>query len=240
MTEMKRPKGVLFDLGDTILHEVRYEPHAGAKCLLDNASNLPAIERDELERLAFDLYEDVKGHHRQGVIEFSIQSFLRLVCEQAGIEHEMSLTELEFEFWQAVASMRPEPDVVLMLDKLDELQIPRGIVSNAMFSGDVLRWELERNELLSRFSFVMSSADYGMQKPHRALFLAAAKKLGLPPEEIWFVGDNLEKDVTGSSNAGLTGVWYNPKGQSCDLDPKPNQVTSWLDFVELITRANSP
>jgi len=121
---MDKPKGILFDLGNTILHESRYNPRAGAKCLLDNAANSGQLSQDELERVTLDLYQEIRHHHRKGVIEYSIQSFLRLICEQVGIQCNVSFPELELAFWREIASMAPEPDVGSMLDELDELRIP--------------------------------------------------------------------------------------------------------------------
>jgi HAD superfamily hydrolase (TIGR01458 family) len=43
-------------------------------------------------------------------------------------------------------------------------------------------------------------------KPAAEFFRAAASRLGVPAEDVWMVGDDLETDVRGAQNAGMKGV----------------------------------
>ena len=43
-------------------------------------------------------------------------------------------------------------------------------------------------------------------KPAAAFFQAAAAKLGVPPANVWMVGDDIHADVGGAMSAGLNGV----------------------------------
>ena len=132
--------------------------------------------------------------------------------------------------------MEAEPGIHSVLLRAQDLGISTGVISNAMFSGDVLRWELASHGLLECFQFVMSSADYGLQKPHPAIFLTAVGRLGIEPAEIWFVGDSVESDVAGARSAGLTPIWYNRKGNPCDISPEPAIVGSWEEFGKGLLR----
>ena len=58
----------------------------------------------------------------------------------------------------------------------------------------------------------MVSSEYGVRKPHRAIFLTAAGKLHLPPGDVWYVGDNYDLDVVGAAGAGMVPVWLNHQG----------------------------
>ena len=82
------------------------------------------------------------------------------------------------------------------------------VVSNTVFSSRTVEWELARHGLTKHLSFVMGSSDYGVRKPHADLFLTAVRKLGLSPSEVWYVGNSLEADIAGASEAGLVPVWY--------------------------------
>lgn len=53
----------------------------------------------------------------------------------------------------------------------------------------------------------MVSAEYAVRKPNALLFEAAAARLGLAPEDIWFVGDRLDTDIAGASAAHMKPVW---------------------------------
>jgi len=50
------------------------------------------------------------------------------------------------------------------------------------------------------------SADVGHGKPSRPFFRAVVKGLGLPPEHVLMVGDNLENDYQGARAAGLAAL----------------------------------
>ena len=54
--------------------------------------------------------------------------------------------------------------------------------------------------------------ELGTVKPDPAIFLAACEALGVPPEEVAYVGDDLRLDVEGAQRAGLTGIWMNRSG----------------------------
>jgi len=85
---------------------------------------------------------------------------------------------------------------------LKELEgYPMGIVSNAqaVFS------ELELNylDLRKHFQFAIFSSDFGHSKPDPRIILEGAKRLGLKPEEILSIGDNIEHDIAPSAKLGM-------------------------------------
>lgn len=64
------------------------------------------------------------------------------------------------------------------------------------------------------FCFVLRAGPDGRAKPFRDMYLRAALKLGLPPENILHVGDDLTADVTGAIGSGLQACWINDRGCS--------------------------
>ena len=46
-----------------------------------------------------------------------------------------------------------------------------------------------------------------VEKPDREIFLMMCEKLGVPPEETVYVGDNPFVDVDGAAGAGCKTVW---------------------------------
>ncbi|UCB43321.1 MAG: HAD family hydrolase [Dehalococcoidales bacterium] len=121
-----------------------------------------------------------------------------------------------------------------MLDLLDKHRIKTGILSNSGFTGAVLEEELAKHNLARRFSFLISSIDYLFRKPHRRLFQIAVRKMGLEPQDIWFVGDKLEYDIRGAIDYGLYPVWYNPEEKTGEIDGEYLEVRSWHEFREKI------
>jgi HAD superfamily hydrolase (TIGR01549 family) len=233
-TALPRPRAILFDFGNTLLREDHCEPSAGIRSLLRLATGPIACEPEKAEQAAIELYAEVRAQRESGLVEFPCRSFLRLLGDLWNIAWDMPPGSLELEFWKALGSMEPEDGIDAVLEWLKGRTIAIGVVSNAMFSGEVLSWELARHGLAGAFRFVMSSADYGLKKPHPALFRAAVARLGLQPKEVWFVGDNIEKDVGGALRAGLTAVWYNRQDVRCVGEPAGIQVGDWAGFLELV------
>ena len=92
------------------------------------------------------------------------------------------------------------------MDVLEELKsrgVKMGVLSNSAFGGAVLEEELARLGMSHFFSFVISSSDYGLRKPHRRIIELAVKNMVLTPREIWFVGDKPDYDLKGALNGGL-------------------------------------
>ena len=135
---------------------------------------------------------------------------------------------LELEFWKASVELDPEPDISETLTALAAHQVRMGGVSNHPGSGAVLSWELQRHDLLRHFEFVISSADYGIRKPHGVIFRSAVSKLGLKPSEVWYVGDSLENDILGENQFQMPAIWYNRRQQEHGGFARPEaEVRCW-------------
>lgn len=61
-------------------------------------------------------------------------------------------------------------------------------------------------------SLVFVSGDAGRPKPDPYLFELAMAATGLPPEQLWMVGDSYEADVCGAVACGWHTVWLNRDG----------------------------
>ena len=231
---MTSPKGILFDLGDTILREVEYHPSAGIARLLDRTGLRPEHNRESAREASLALLSEIRAMRDSEITEFPFQSLLRLIVDRFCIDREISLADAELDFWKTSARMEPQPGIAAVLDGLAHRDIPIGVVSNAMFSSRLLIWELGRHGFGDAFEFVISSADYGLQKPHPAIFLAAAARLGLTPPEILFVGDNCRKDVQGARSAGMRAVWYNPTQEALPGETPTLQISNWEEFRTLV------
>jgi HAD superfamily hydrolase (TIGR01509 family) len=87
-----------------------------------------------------------------------------------------------------------------------------GIVSNGF--ADIQWLKLEVSGLRDYFPIALFSEDVGAHKPDRRMFDRAADLVGASPEEILFVGDDVECDIVGAGRLGFRTVWFNPSGAS--------------------------
>lgn len=114
------------------------------------------------------------------------------------------------------------------------LEMPMAVVSNSIFSSDLLWNDIRRLSVPEAFRFVISSAEFGYRKPHTAIFEHAVERLGSRPSETWYVGDLWENDVVGSTNAGLIPVWLNAKEAAPSVSISHIRVKNWTELGEVL------
>lgn len=231
------PEGVLFDYGGTLVEELSFDARAGNEWLFARAAHRPpgvtfeqVLERS---RRVTQLVADGRDQHH---VETAWLALTGLTYDFLGIELLGSPAELELGFWKAAVSTRAMPGARAMLARLHAAQVRLGVVSNACFAADIIRYELSKHGLAEHLREVIVSAQYAVRKPNPLLFETAAVRLGTAPHSTWFVGDRLDTDVTGANAAGMTSVWFNPDGKPAPADPtatsKPHvTLTRWSDFL---------
>jgi putative hydrolase of the HAD superfamily len=88
-----------------------------------------------------------------------------------------------------------------VLRKLKENGLKVGIITNTLQT-DVEK-VLSKLGLPDFFDLVVSVDMAGKAKPAKEIFMYAAKRLKLKPQEMLFVGDDLEIDYEGAKKAGF-------------------------------------
>ena len=98
-------------------------------------------------------------------------------------------------------------EVHAMLQRL-HTRYPLGILSNYP-DADCIRESIKTLHLDRLFQAVVVSADLGYVKPHPLMFSTLIRKMGVPAENILFVGDNWLADIQGAKRAGMQAVCVN-------------------------------
>lgn len=224
MSAPPRPRGILFDIGGTLLREGAYDLGQGLRLL--------GVASDAVDRLARELQAAIDHVHASNSAEFTLAAWLETRRERLPAGRAQ---EHELRFWQGGVTLSPMPGVAAALGAVAERGLRTACVSNAVFRGDTLAAELARHGLLERFAFVLSSADLGIRKPDARIFQEAARRLGLPPSELWFVGDSWENDVRGAEAAGLYPIWLRADDAAPEPDLRHARVGSWDEFARLFS-----
>ncbi len=233
---LEKPLGILFDLGDTLLRHLRFDPAAGTEALLKIAHNPHGHSAESINERIEIINQDLVPRREHAQIEFHPHIIQRHVYEALHITFDRDHAAVERVFWRHSMKWDHEPGVEAMLQKLQAYDIPLGIVSNAAFTGTTLWWELEQQGLSDYFRFLMSSADYWVRKPHPLLMDTAAAKLGFANQHIWYVGNSAHYDVAAARNAGMGAIWYN-RAEDPNDGPEPHvEIKSWDAFVALVEK----
>jgi putative hydrolase of the HAD superfamily len=108
--------------------------------------------------------------------------------------------ERAFTHYATAAAWELRPGALEALVALRSRGLATGIVSNFDQRLRPLLGELGVHHL---FHAIVLPADVGAQKPDRAIFDAALKRLGFGGEDVAYVGDRAAEDVAASRAAGL-------------------------------------
>ena len=96
-------------------------------------------------------------------------------------------------------------DADIVLQQLRRRGYQLGIITNG--SSESQRAKLNGANLISHFDVILISEEEKVKKPDPEIFLLAAAKLNVNPQECIFVGDNPEVDIIGALQVGMQTVW---------------------------------
>jgi HAD superfamily hydrolase (TIGR01509 family) len=226
-TLLRSPHAVLFDVGDTLLAETRFDLEAGIASV--------AGAYAQISELAAAFRAEVAACHRRRS-EPLLSAWLRANVRELAYQ---SIESIEDALWPAIVTLEPQPGIASVLSALSGDGILMGAVSNAAFSGRVLESELRRHGLAEYFHFVLTSADARSRKPAPKMFNSALGRLGVAASQAWFVGDTLAEDVVGARDAGLQPVWFAPQAPGI-LGTELPTVRTWQEFGILYASARTP
>lgn len=210
---MKRPKMILFDYGQTLVNEERFDGVRGTEAVLQyctgNKYHLTAEQiQQEANAINNELgrFDPAKRHLFQ--VEAPNHMFTAYLYESLGIQLSLTSEQVDRVFWDAAAPGKPTEGVIEFLEYLREQEIRTGVISNISFNGRVVEQRIRGLFPEHNFEFILATSEYLFRKPNRRIFRLALEKADLRPEDAWYIGDQYECDIVGADGAGLFPVWY--------------------------------
>ncbi|MGE4285473.1 MAG: HAD family hydrolase [Phycisphaerae bacterium] len=238
-------KAVLFDFGDTIVNFGPFSQRKLAKEACEDSyrylaslgQKLPSMRwytlRVMITMKLMLIWSDITG------IDFDAMNVIRSI----GRKYGHSLTEKQ---WLELLRLwyRPlmdlgevEEGIIDTFNKLHEMGLKLGIVSNTFAGAEALDHHLEKLGLLDYFPVRVYSCNHKFRKPDKRIFEHAAAEIGVGPDETVFVGDRFETDVAGSISCGMLPVLkqaYTNDGKPAH--PYAQSITELKELPELIKR----
>ncbi|MDR3767099.1 MAG: HAD family hydrolase [Butyricicoccus sp.] len=222
-------KAVLFDLDDTLYGDFATCDRLGLQAAgryAEQAAGLDASQAAEAMRrgrlMLRDTCKDEPESHDRVL-------FAKLGLESIGVNPIPYAEGMHAAYWDAVLNtMERREDVLELLTRLKEANIPVGICTNMM--ADIQLRKLCRLGLADVCGIVTTSEEAGRDKPHAPIFQLAVQRLGVPAQETLMVGDNFNHDVRGALAAGLQAMWLNVHGQPLPVADTPAYVAA--DFPD--------
>lgn len=234
------PKMILFDYGQTLLNEARFDGEKGTAAVLKHATknkyNLTAAqvqERANVINKELGRFDPVQRHSME--VEIPNSMFSPYLYESLGIEIPLSNQERDTIFWDAAAPGVPTEGIEDFLTFLKEQGIRTGVISNITYCPEAVKARIDRMIPGHEFEFIIATSGYLFRKPNRHIFELALEKADLKPEEVWYIGDNYTCDVKGARSAGIFPVWYIG---AIDLPYEEKEdvltVRSWAELRDLM------
>ncbi len=238
----RRPRAVAFDFGNTLV-EIGY-PEDGLR-----AAGLELIDRLQVVRLplpaeelgpAVDARVDhliAAAHRRRPLREVEIVSVYgralgHVLRRQLPAEAGALACEVLQPPWAEVVSVRPGVLEALSGLRADGLRV--GLLSNAPYPPAVLHGVLRRVRLAPLLDVAMFSSEVGVRKPSPLAFQLLLGRLGVEPDEAWFVGDEWRADIQGAGRAGLLPLLA--PGAEAAPDHVVHRLGSFEEIGELVRR----
>ncbi|HEX3368400.1 MAG TPA: HAD family hydrolase [Candidatus Cybelea sp.] len=226
---MEAVRGIGFDLDHTLAIDNRLERVAFAHLLeLVEAEGGHALGTLSDEIAAID---DLL--HRQRCSELTLGEAVESFVAQRGIRPSARYVDW---YRGKVLSMVPQfvvplPSVRPTIDALRARSIQMAVLTNG--------WnplQLRKAERAGFAGPVLVSTDIGVHKPDPGAFELMLERLGTPPSQTWYVGDDPRGDIAGAQRAGIQAVWINWEHQEYPLDLRPPEhtISRFEELLELV------
>ena len=237
-------RGIIFDLGDTLLDfgsvDVGAEFEKGTRLAYERLREwgkpLPSFATYHRRQFLTIRWQYLLTHlHGR---DFNALDLLSRLSRRFG--HHLTRDEtIELaQLWYEPVSGRAttEPGLREMLEGLHDRGLKLGLLSNTFIPPEILDRHIERENLLDLLPVRVYSCDLPRRKPHGSAFTAVAKKIGLAPDELMFVGDSLKADIHGANRAGMVSVLKDPSGKKRHWRIKPDhRIRNLLELPNVLS-----
>ncbi len=134
-------------------------------------------------------------------IDFRIRQ-AKMLAARLGVTDDYAYTAIEsiiYDKWiNSLKGIRPYRNVEAVLDYLKKKRVKLAVLSDFPAAE-----KLEFLGLQGYWDTVLCSEESGNLKPDTEPFLIVCKRLGIPADQVLFVGDNPRYDIIGAIRAGM-------------------------------------
>jgi FMN phosphatase YigB (HAD superfamily) len=229
MSPPVRFRAVLFDLGGTLVdyHDYAHWTELARRCFVE-------AEEEEIAHAFHEVERATDNRERVSFTEF----WQRTLSLASGKEVERRTAERFIELSRERPGFnRLYSDTRRCLDELQSEGRRLAVVSNSS-SEARCRAILHETGILPFFERVVSSGTEGVEKPEAEIFHRAVGRLGLRPDESFYVGNLAFTDAEAAREAGLGAVWLNRAGTG--MSEEPPEITSLLELPLWLRRLERP
>jgi len=232
------PKGILFDLDDTIISFADGGIEAWKQICEEFCEDCSLSDPDELFQLiksTSEWYWSDKERAEKGRTDLfeSRREVVKLALEKIGVNN----VQLAHRISNAHSNKREElihffPGAKETLEYLVANDVSLALMTNG--PAEYQRSKVRRFDLEKYFDAILIEGEIGYGKPDRRVYTNAVAALNVDAKFLWAVGDNLEWEVWGPQQLGIYSIWndYKKKGLPESSPIVPDRIIS--SIAELI------
>ncbi len=204
-------KAVFFDLDDTLCAYWEAAKHGLRKAFEAHPEHgVPVEQLLEQWAVAFRGFVETIGkthwYDKYKVSgEITRIELMRRMLERVGIYDDDLAERMSFTYYverHAALRLFPESRDVLMALQAD---YALGIITNG--PADIQRQELQTLQIEHLFGHVFVEGEVGFGKPDPRIFTLAQESVGLPAQQILFVGNSYKHDILPAQESGWKTAW---------------------------------
>lgn len=237
---MDKPKMIMFDYGQTLIDEKKFDGVKGTEAVLKYATeNRYNLSAEWVQAEANKINKEIGrfNYLTETFVNFEVHNkiFGAYLYESLGIKLSLTPEELDKIFWENAVKGEVTEGAEEMLKLLEEKGIRTAVLSNIAYAGSVVSDRINRFLPDNKFEFVLTSSEYLFRKPNPRIYKLALEKARLDASEVWYIGDNFKCDVEGARNVGITPIWYKGalRKEEEDWDDSVS-INTWSELAQYL------
>ena len=202
-------KAVVFDLDNTLYAYDPLDQEAGQR-VQDFTCRMLGISKDRYQ----EAYQFGRAETKRKLGKVAA-SHNRLLYFQKTLEYmkvkpmPLSLQMYEMYWGTFLEKMQLFPGARSLIDSLCEKGIMIAVCTD--LTAHIQHRKLIALGLSDDIFCLVTSEEAGREKPASEMFALCLEKLGLPAEEVCYIGDNYSKDIVGAKACGMKAIWFHPE-----------------------------
>jgi len=224
------PKGILFDLDDTIIAFASVADQVWRDICDHYAEQTGLFSSEDLFQRIREMsnwYWSNKQRHKEGRKDLGAVRRLIVthVFEKLGIdEHALAIRIADDFSEKRIEAVHLLPGAEETLEYLTKRDVSLALITNG--EAWMQREKIDRFNLKRLFKTILIEGELGYGKPEPEFYLRAITDLALEPQDVWSVGDNLEWEVEAPQKLGIYSIWndYRGNGLPQDSQVRPDRI----------------
>jgi putative hydrolase of the HAD superfamily len=199
----KNINGILVDIDDT-LYDYKYAHSISLqlcfKDLLNHKEDLSFNSFKKDYRASRDIV--TKKFKNQGSARSRLLAF-QILFEKYDIKCTYShALDYEVKYWKyLIKNIKPNLKLIKFLKQSRSREIKICAVSDMQMRYQIKK--LKKLNLESTIQYLVTSEEYGFEKPEKGIYDHALKKISSAPHRTVMIGDNIKKDIEGAKAHGI-------------------------------------